>query len=54
MHGGKRKGAGAPKKYKEETTSVNFRVPKSLKSKVREIVKKYLNKHLESVTRNQN
>ena len=43
-HGGRRKGAGAKKKYGEETTTLSFRCPKSQKARLTKIVKNELDK----------
>lgn len=43
-HGGKRKGAGAKKKYGEETTTLSFRCPVSQKARLTKIVKNELEK----------
>ena len=43
-HGGKRKGAGAKKKYGEETETLSFRCPKSQKARLTKIVKNELEK----------
>jgi hypothetical protein len=43
-HGGKRKGAGAKKKYGEETTTLSFRCPVSQKENLKKIVKGELEK----------
>lgn len=40
--GGKRKGAGHPFKYGEETINVTFRIPNSRKEEVKEIVYNFL------------
>lgn len=50
-HGGKRKGSGRKPKYKEETTTIAFRVPKSLVEKVKKYVRKLLDSH-EKITPN--
>lgn len=43
-HGGKRKGAGHPQKYGEETVNITFRVPKSKK----DVFRKYGNAKLKT------
>lgn len=40
--GGKRKGSGRKPKYKEETTTIAFRVPVSKVSKIKDMVKRFL------------
>lgn len=41
-HGGKRKGSGRKPMYKEETTTIAFRVPKSLVANIKKMVADYL------------
>lgn len=43
-HGGKRKGSGRKQKYKEETTTMAFRVPVSLVDKIRKLVNDFISK----------
>ena len=43
-HGGKREGAGRPKKHGEPTTTIAFRVPVSKVEQVKQAVKKLINK----------
>lgn len=43
-HGGKRKGAGAKKKYGEETTTFSFRCPVSKVTTFKELIKNELKK----------
>lgn len=45
-HGGKRKGAGAKKKYGEETETISFRCPVSKVKKLKSLIKKELEKLL--------
>lgn len=44
-HGGSRKGAGRKLKYKEETSTVSFRLPLSLIPVVKKYVIELLSKH---------
>lgn len=44
--GGKRKGAGAKKKYGEETETISFRCPVSKVKKLKSLIKKELEKLL--------
>lgn len=44
LHGGKRKGAGRKSKYREETQTISFRVPKSLIEPITKYVKRALAK----------
>jgi hypothetical protein len=43
-HGGKRNGAGAKKKYGEETETISFRCPVSHKDKLKKMIKTELEK----------
>lgn len=43
-HGGKRIGAGAKKKYGEETTTLSFRCPVSHKARLTKLIKNELKK----------
>lgn len=43
-HGGKRTGAGAKKKYGEETETISFRCPVSKVEKLKSLIKKELEK----------
>jgi hypothetical protein len=45
-HGGKRNGAGAKKKYGEETETISFRCPVSKVEKLKSLIKKELEKLL--------
>lgn len=40
--GGTRQGSGAKPKYNEKTTTIAFRIPVSLKDKIKELVKDYI------------
>lgn len=42
LHGGKRIGAGRKPKYNEATVTVSFRVPESMKEKVKQMVHRIL------------
>lgn len=44
--GGKRPNAGAKPKYKEPTKTVAFRIPLSLETEIKELVKQRLSKEL--------
>jgi hypothetical protein len=44
-HGGKRKGAGPPFKYGEDTCNITLRVPKSKKEEIKRLIYKHLEQY---------
>jgi hypothetical protein len=44
-HGGKRKGAGPPFKYGEDTCNITLRVPKSKKEEIKKMIYALLNQY---------
>jgi hypothetical protein len=47
-HGGLRENAGRKSKYGEETVTIAFRIPESIKEQAKNAIQKLLKKHLKS------